>query len=1087
MRKSLITYIALLFSALAFAQTPIATAFPYSCSFEESEDLSAWTLNYLTGTQTKDQWMYGDGAHSEGRRAMYISSNNKSPRYGNQPNIVVSYLRYQFPQKGVYDISFDWKCVGNSENARMYLMICPESYLTNPSTSNPYYLDRVISTTSGIISPTVVQQACQQLGGTTDRFLCGSDQWQNTYLTNAFNVNSTFAAMPFAFVFIWVNDNRDENVSNLSICIDNLQIGTGLIKRPNKVQVEPICEDSSLLVSWESGLNEFEVQYRKVGANTWRRQDGIENGVEGFSRDGLKCSYVLQRITEGTYDVRVCGIAYGEADEQIVSNFGYANQVLVYCPENHCINYIDLYGPNVECTYGYNPNKTSSPTGTPFDFIGVIDYGPDAEESRHTLHIDPTETDPRTDDELHTVPKDALASVRLGNWDIHGEAEAITYNITVDSANQGLLIVNYAVVLENPGSSHTHSEEPFFQLVVLDEHGTVIDESCGQAEFAYSDGVEAGWHTTKDNKAVWKDWTTIGVNLQPYNGQNIKVRFITYDCSLSGHYGYAYFTVDCASARLETENCGNDSKIDCYAPAGFAYAWYKGDPDAPGNVVISTERELITDPGKQEYTCRVSFVDDPQCYFDVTTVSAPRFPVADFTYDRLYGVYGDGREDPCSSRLKFHNNSHVMNKYDGTETHTKEATNDAHWYFRRLSNDQVTESYNWNPVYTCPPEGDSIEVTLWTYIGVEESPCDTVRIDTIVVPNIIPENTEFHWTTCPETPVYFGDQWFNTDTTYVGVFPNFAGCDSTSTLYLKVWPIIEDTYRHDSICSDGSVTINGVKYNQPLDNYFIRLLSSHGCDSALYFTLTVNERLQAEVNPVPDACADDEVFYITYDISAGKYDSLVITFSTPQLRDTVIYDPDVDAVAIPYPADILPGHYTAKLVFYQFCCGKHTEVRTIDVHYRSSIVEQKWNDVLTLLAPKYNGGFEFTSFQWYKNNTPIEGATQSYLYQTLDFDADYYVVVTRPDGVSIATCPIRPVYHPQQSEYPTILKAGARMAMYMEQQTTIWYYTVSGQFYGSFTMPQGYATFEAPSQPGVYVLKSVNTQGDKKAQKLIVE
>lgn len=61
------------------------------------------------------------------------------------------------------------------------------------------------------------------------------------------------------------------------------------------------------------------------------------------------------------------------------------------------------------------------------------------------------------------------------------------------------------------------------------------------------------------------------------------------------------------------------------------------------------------------------------------------------------------------------------------------------------------------------------------------------------------------------------------------------------------------------------------------------------------------------------------------------------------------------------------------------------------------------------------------------------------------------------------------------------------MAMYMEQQTTIWYYTVSGQFYGSFTMPQGYATFEAPSQPGVYVLKSVNTQGDKKAQKLIVE
>ena len=1084
MKRTLFLHIILLFAALTWAQTPIATTFPYECSFEDTEDLSAWNLNAHTEDLTLDEWMFGDGAHSEGKRSMYISSNKKSPRYGNQPNIVVSYLRYQFPKGGSYDITFDWKCVGDTTNARMYLMICPESKLSDPSNNNPYYLDRIVSTTSGIISPNVVQQACQQLGGTTDRFLCGSDQWHNTYLTYPFRVSSTAAQMPFAFVFIWVNDNRDENVSQLGICIDNLQIGTGQIRRPENVQVESLCADSALSVSWESGLNEFEVQYRKVGSNTWRRQDGIMNGVEGFARDGMKCSYILYNIKEGTYDVRVRGIAYDDAGVAIVSNYAYKNLALVYCPENHCVNFIDIHSPNVLCNYGYREGVSSHQGETPYSYVGCIDYGPDAEESRHTVHVDPTETDPRTDGELLTVPKGALASVRLGNWHAQYEAEAITYTITVDSANQGILIVNYAIVLQKPGEG---CGDPEFKMEIFDENGDELEDLCGVPDFSYSDAVAQGWNQTKDGGVAWKDWTTVGINLMKFNGQTIKVRFTSIDCGAGGHYGYGYFTMDCASAHLETENCGNDSKIECYAPEGFAYAWYKGDPDAPGNQPFWFERELITDPGKQEYTCRVSFLDDPSCHFDVSTVSEPRFPVADFTYERLYGVYGDGREDPCSSRLKFTNHSHVMNKYDGKETHTKEPTNDTHWYFRRLSNGQITESYNPNPVYSCPAEGDSIEVTLWTYIGVEESPCDTTKVDTIVVPNIIPDSTEFHYTTCPESPIYFGGQWFNTDTVFVGEYPNFAGCDSTSTLYLKVWPIVEDTYRHDSICSDGSVTINGVKYNQPVENLFIRLKTTHDCDSGLYFTLTVNERLQAEVAQVPYACADDEVFYLTYDISAGKYDSLVISFSTPQLRDTVIYDPDVNVIAIPYPANITPGHYTAKLVFYQFCCGKHTEERSIDVRYRSSIVEQKWNDVLTLLAPKYNGGFEFTAFQWYKNNTPIEGATHSYLYQDLDFDADYYVVVTRPDGVSIATCPIRPVYHPQQSEYPTIIKVGQRMPMYMEQPATIWYYTMSGQLYGSFSLPQGYTTLEAPAQPGVYVIKSVNAQGETKAQKIIVE
>ena len=34
----------------------------------------------------------------------------------------------------------------------------------------------------------------------------------------------------------------------------------------------------------------------------------------------------------------------------------------------------------------------------------------------------------------------------------------------------------------------------------------------------------------------------------------------------------AYFTMDCANAHIETENCGNDAHVTCIAPEGFAYA-----------------------------------------------------------------------------------------------------------------------------------------------------------------------------------------------------------------------------------------------------------------------------------------------------------------------------------------------------------------------------------------------------------------------------------------------------------------------------------------------------------------------------------
>ena len=1076
--RRFLTYIFLLSTVFAWSQ--VATTFPYECSFEEGEDLSAWTLNYGT-VPTTDKWMVGTAVHSEGRRSLYISADGQNPNYGKTPNISVAVLKYKFPtmpNRQAYDVSFDWKGMGDSTNSKLYVMVCPEQQLTNTAANNYYNIDAIVNQVGGRLSNGQVG-VCQSLGESGEKFVCGSETWQNVSLTNTVGVSATNSQRNYAFIFIWVNANSQDSIGRTSIAIDNFQINSAAIKKPENLIIYPHCEDSTLIVTWDINgpFNEFDIQYRKVGETGWNHGvSGITEGPDGFTlENGTHCTYSLKRILEGSYDVRIRTAYYDpEENKTLRSNYAYESMILVYCPENHCINYVDLYSPNVTCTYGFNPEAHTG--ATPYDSIGVIDFGPDAIESRHTLHVDPTEVDPRTDSLLHTVPDGALASVRLGNWHYMGEAESITYDILVDSTNQGILICKYAVVFENI-ENHRNQQtgklegEQRFTLEVLDSIGQLIDETCGNANFTYTDAEESGWNITRDGTA-WKDWTTIGVNLMPYHGQSIKVRFTTMDCGWSGHYAYAYFTVDCANAHIETENCGNDAQVTCVAPEGFAYEWR----DETG-AIRSNDQVFEVDPGQHTFTCKVSFIEEPECFFEISTNSAPRFPVPGYTYEPVYGN--------CLSQLKFTNTSHVMNMWEGEEKHTSEPTNESLWTFRSLTTGQTRTTTTTNPTYTCREYGDSVEVTLTAYIGANNS-CDSVRVDTIIVPNIVPDSTEFHIETCSETPIKFDGKWFDHDTVYVGRFPNFAGCDSVSTLYLHVYPTPKDTYRHDSICSNQKVNVGGRYFNVPMVDSLIMLKTPNGCDSAVYLTLTVNQLLNVTIDSLPYACADEEQMYILFDITEGIYDSLVIKFNTPLLRDTVIYD-QVSTVAIPYDANILPGHYSATMRFYQFCCGTYTRTRGFDIRYRSSIVEQKWNDVLTLLSPKYNGGYEFTAYQWYKNDMPLEGETHSYLYQPLDFEAEYYVEVVRKDGVMMKTCPIQPIYHEQQSEYPTVVKAAQRVPVYMEHSATIWYYTVSGQLYSSFTLPQGYADLPTPEQPGIFVLKAVNAQGETKAQVMIVQ
>ena len=1058
-----------------------ASGIPYSCSFEEGEDLTPWVLNYKTPTAT-DQWIVGTAVHSEGKRALYISDNGKRAQYGNHPNVVVSYLRYKFPESSsrqTYDLSFDWKGLGDTLHSRLYVMACPEVMLTNTQSGNVYNLDKIVSSTKAVIDNKVVGQ-CRPLGDAGGQFLCGHEQWNNISLKDGIAVSSANSKEVFAIVFIWFNSNTDENIQRSGICIDNIQIASARYKKPGNMNAVSHCEDSTMLVSWESAAPlTWEIQYRQVGTNTWRRIDGLTEESYGFERDGVKCSYQLQRMPEATYDIRVRGVS----NDGVLTNFGYKNQVIVFCPENHCVDYVNFYSPNVDCTHGYHPNSETHPGIGPYTYHEVVDYGPDSELSMHTLHTDPTETDPRTDDELFTVPKGAVASVRLGNWKQTGEAAAITYDILVDAENQGVLLVKYAVVVEYSG--HTRNGEPFFRLEVLDDQGVLIDESCGNADYAYSDAVESGdlsgWHLSKSNSNIaWKEWTNVGINLQPYAGQHISVRLTTSDCFQTAHYGYAYFTVDCVSANIETDNCGDEARITCNAPDGFTYEWR----DESGTIV-STNQTLDVDAGMHTYTCKLRFVEDPNCWFEVSTISAPRFPVPAFDYQ--------WSPKNCKNYVRFIDKSHVMNKYEGYEKHTSEPCQDQLWVFTRYSDGLTTETTNPNAVYTALEEGDTIHVRLTTYIG-ENNACDSTLDSVIVVPRIIERDSTQYLTLCEDELFYYDGTWHQAEKsdTMETVTPNFAGCDSTYTLFLTVNPKTPEEFRKDSICSDSLIIIGKDTFNTE-GHYTVWMKNRFGCDSIVTTDIWVNQRLDMNLDNegLFTVCADNGTFDIDYTIMLGQFDTARIVFS-PEAKaagftDLYITDPTLTTLSVPYAPTTLPGHYTAVVEFLQNCCKPTRYNINFDVNYASAVVEQKWNDVLTVLSQKYNGGYSFVAFQWYKNGKPIEGATMAYLYEPLDTSAEYCVMLTRGDSVSVATCPITPVVRKEVSKFPTLVQASQQIPAKLESKSQIRFVTATGMNYYRGTYEAGDILLTAPAVSGVYVVEITPVDGERTAQQLIVQ
>ncbi len=1049
---------------------------PYFEGFEDTTTYSSWTLNAgPNGQNAKNKWYISNADAFVGENALYISSDGgNSLSYMNTAVYNIAYKELALP-KGTYDLSFTWKCVGEIDADGLQVFWLSSKIATNSSATS---------------EPTFMKGGKLVFDGR--EFLCGSKEWKTS--TTTLTQQST---TPYKLVFVWKNDASNNTPSLPSIVIDNIQIASQSCGKPENVIATALSSD--VTVRWNGGATGYELMYRLYGEDEVHIVEGIN-----------QTSYTLKNMREGVYDLFVRSCCPDDTSIWVVQN-----NVLVYDPASHCIDFIDWNREGTECRTGshtiggsFDGDKFYPNIESGSQERGAVDYGYNSKDSRHTKHYIPGEVDSRTGNMLPTVPEGEVVSVRLGNWNIGGEFESVTYTHQIDSGSNMILLLKYAIVIEDPG--HDRVEQPVFMLELLDEHDNPLDPSgCGDANFVANTtelienpNADGTWHVIKASTPIlWKEWTTVGINMTEYakyGPLKFKIRLTVFDCAQKGHFGYAYYTLNCTEATIEGLSCGENAGANINAPIGFNYRWYR----VRDNKTVCKTQNLqgIEKNDTALYRCKVMFAQDSACYFELDASLLPRLPKAQFS----------PRWEPrnCNeNNIRFQNTSHVTTARGATgekcETHRWYLKEDEDWKFIHEGDSLI---------YRFPNGGGSYDVRLET--GISNDECIDDTIITVHVPRLGAIEDTIYDTICEGKSLKIEGRKYMQEGFY-RVFrgTSYGGCDSTVCLDLKVTPKEKDTISA-YICKGEEYDFNGQIYTKT-GNFRTKYVSSCGCDSVVTLFLTV---ANSTIDESIELCSGDNLVF-DYAVSDADFTSYRVMFSDAA---KAVGFKDIEERELPEGGrielksheisdktdtinPITPGVYEMHVVFYyntdsgvvQSC----EHVVELKVLYARETMEQKFDNLITIKNEDCNGGYHFSSFQWYKNGEPLEGENDSYLYldkYNFSPDDEFSVGLVRVgETEEILTCilnlvfdtPIDDVKFEKIDIASNIVLAGESVLLLCEdiyEECDIKWWSASGVLMGTEIVKGEGMLCSTPKMQGVYLLE-INAGDIVVVRKIIVK
>ena len=979
----------------AYAAAITMDDLPYLCDFEDAAEDANWILNPdISSITTDNRWVIGDALSYTGAKSLYVSKDGGlTNSYAPTNNVLLAYRDITL-EAGDYDVAYDWCGLGNKKKG--YLKVV----FVNRRTSS-------LTCLGGNVEPGWVADAVQLMGNNTT--LIDGDSWRHVQARVSIpqaQANKTTTRL----LFIWVNTDVTVKDSITSVAIDNFQLAkASTTDYPTNIHVATILNQTT--ITWEGNADSYEVLYRK-------KTDSEFTAVTTSSS-----SVTLNNLDYGAYELWICGI--NGTDKTIYTVFP---TVFIY--ETDCFDALNMY--NAEFEYGKWTRTSKTIEGT-----DRVDFGPKDIRSRQTTHFDMKEVDPRTVIRnshgdttfcLKTVPTGEFGSVRLGNWNTGSEYESMTFHYTVESSSMAVLLIRYAMVLENP--DHVAVDQPRFTLDVFDQSGASVDTKCAKVDFhaptseEWNDPeVRAIWHhidnyVDQNNQAHvidWQDWKIIGISMEDYVGQTLTIKLTSYDCDQGGHFGYAYFTLRCSRSDVDGLPWGEGSSTQMFtAPEGFDYAWFNRKDVSFTDTIKNTNPTIypyITEAGRyfyvQEsdtntYLCHVTYPTNKDCGYWFDASAKPHTPKAEMEYKWT--------PSNCRNGFTWWNRCHVVltNQQTGEEEHRydKQLEN---CYLILEDETEIPIQYPEEGTFVpMPDEGGTVKYGIRTGIYVNKQLFADTAWYTIEVPAIGPLTTNLYDTICRGDYIFFpeGSQQKYSDT---GDYTNplkslVTGCDSTVIMHLFVHePAIEEL--RDTMCVNSSYTFNGKTYTEP--GKYIALLQSQvtHCDSMAILYLAQAPKPVVSLASAK-VCADEPLIIV---INDGSYtDQIVVRIGNAKEVIPVNHQPGQQNVQS--SLQLTPGQRTAIVeITMPWCQTVLTDSLPFDVSFPNDIIALHWDDVLTFLSPEYNGGNYFTAYQWYRNNQPIAGATTSYYYEkNMNLNEEYTVLVTLPDGSKVWVCPFTP-------------------------------------------------------------------------------
>jgi hypothetical protein len=1131
------------------AQTPV-TGVPYNCTFEDAAERSQWTLWARPTAPSK--WAIGTSTARSGSYSMYVSKDGIVAEYtdGGSGYYIVAFRTFDLPA-GNYDLSFNWKSAQQGTGSPIQPPGDAFRVGWLKASDMPATQTAATSLFGATFPSYVVNNPVSFTNGSTVFY--GSAVWQSVIGTVTVPVGTT---ENYVLAFVWKADGN--GVTNPGACIDNVQIAkkAGLndcFAPPSNLQVGDgsiVAVGSSLQATWNGTATSYDVEYFRN-----------DNPVVFTTSTNTTSFSVPVNIPEGIYSFRFRSICNGDT-----SIFVERGNILVYDPLAHCLDYLTL--TNANCWIGNVSNPYQTHQKVDNGYAANAYNG--ANNSRQTVHYIPGETDAIVP-LLKTKPEGSIASVRIGNANTGSQGEAVQYAYTVPTVNPGILLLKYAAVIQNPENGGNSRMD--FEL--LSANGNQLS-LCTTASFTvpnetYTPPGWAVYQSPEAGRVVWKDWTTIGVNLKDYAGQTITIRVTSRDCVGGAHFAYGYFTLDCADGLIESDNesCGIKPQFFT-VDEGFAYKWYwKYDPNK--TQLGNTNTFTIASSDTMTYCVDMISLVNSNCYFTLEASSLKQLPKARaaFTW----------QPENCVNKVVIQNNSGVFGYYIPAGSTTEQEVDlhkDCDSYFWDFGEYGTSNVKNPPPI-VFPNAGDTIIVKLTAVMS--NGNCIDTTYFVLEVPAISTtfSSVDFYIREI-DLPYTYNNKTYTEDGNYTDNLTSFAGCDSVLTVNLKVlktqfekdstqicsgsfivWHnntirttgIYGDTIRsvvldYDSIVYelkvdvalpvtfnvtvhnsdsgpntgslsisgipvDGYYTINGVvnadTTNLPAGNYTIIVYNQYGCEGVPQTVVITTDCVQMDFEAIQDVCADDPKISIPYTITKGLAHSYSLKFDTEAQSAgfTDVIDKPISPITdmlsyfdVPLPANVRPGNYKVTVKFEDYGCQDIAN-KTLDftILYPSSIVAQKWNDVLAVYNQNYNGGYMFSGFRWYYNGVEIPNETGSYYYvgakgEALD-SAGYYQVALQRVGESdyILSCFIETDIHNayNYSVYPTMVSSGQPVTILFGLKTiTVTTYNSMGVPMNVSHYTGGSAQMYMPSQPGIYTVVLIEDEtGNRVTERVLVQ